>query len=41
VELTLRDLFEAPTAALLAEKVEYLILKQIASMSDAEAEAAL
>jgi amino acid adenylation domain-containing protein len=41
VELTLRDLFEAPTAALLAQKVEELILAQIERMSDAEAEAAL
>ncbi len=41
IELTLRDLFEAPTAALLAEKVEGLILAQIEEMSDAEAEAAL
>jgi amino acid adenylation domain-containing protein len=41
VELTLRDLFEAPTAALLAQKVEELILVQIEHMSDAEAEAAL
>jgi amino acid adenylation domain-containing protein len=41
VELTLRDLFEAPTAALLAETVEDLILRQIQSMSEAEAEAAL
>jgi enterobactin synthetase component F len=40
VELTLRDLFEAPTAALLAQKVEELILAQIERMSDAEAEAA-
>jgi amino acid adenylation domain-containing protein len=41
VDLTLRDLFEAPTPALLAEKVEGLILAQIEQMSDAEAEAAL
>jgi amino acid adenylation domain-containing protein len=41
IPLTLRDLFEAPTAALLAAKVENLILAQIAEMSDAEAEAAL
>ena len=41
VALTLRDLFEAPTAASLAAKVEDLILAQIAEMSDAEAEAAL
>jgi hypothetical protein len=41
IALTLRDLFEAPTAALLAAKVEDLILAQIEEMSDAEAEAAL
>ena len=41
IELTLRDLFEAPTVALLAEKVESLIMAQIETMSDAEAEAAL
>lgn len=41
VALTLRDLFEAPTAASLAAKVEDLILAQIEEMSDAEAEAAL
>jgi amino acid adenylation domain-containing protein len=41
VDLTLRDLFEAPTAALLAGKVEALIFAQIDEMSDAEAEAAL
>jgi len=41
IALTLRDLFEAPTAALLAAKVEDLILAQIENMSDAEAEAAL
>jgi hypothetical protein len=41
IALTLRDLFEAPTAALLAAKVEDLILAQISEMSDAEAEAAL
>jgi amino acid adenylation domain-containing protein len=41
VELTLRDLFEAPTAAQLAGKVQALILAEIERMSDAEAEAAL
>jgi len=41
VDLTLRDLFEAPTAALLAETVESLIVAQIENMTDAEAEAAL
>ncbi len=41
IALTLRDLFEAPTVALLAAKVEDLILVQISQMSDAEAEAAL
>jgi amino acid adenylation domain-containing protein len=41
IALTLRDLFEAPTAALLVAKVEDLILAQISEMSDAEAEAAL
>jgi amino acid adenylation domain-containing protein len=41
IALTLRDLFEAPTAALLAAKVEDLILAQISEMSEAEAEASL
>jgi hypothetical protein len=41
VDLTLRHLFEAPTAALLAETVESLIMAQIEQMTDAEAEAAL
>ncbi len=41
VELTLRDLFESPTAAQLAMRVETLILLQLEQMSDEEAEAAL
>jgi amino acid adenylation domain-containing protein len=40
-ELTLRDLFEAPTIQNLAERVEEMVTKLVAGMSDAELEETL
>jgi acyl carrier protein len=41
VELKLLDVFDAPTVAELAQKIEQSLAAQLASMSDAEVEAAL